>query len=272
MRARFAHEEEDRPRIARAPAPARSSLAATIGNRAFCELVARSRLARDDVPAEAPTVEKTAFGTFAVHPDDAGPLPIAEPGPGHVWPIHASAFTRLQTAMAEIASLDSAGLHVAGSSDRPRGEFEVPVMLDLAWLQTQPIGAQLIAAIWVTGKNAWIQESFGGNRTVFDNLADASLQSDGSRGKGVNVRIDYNPGGKFTHDGTKPWELRPPAIGLAHELVHAWTGMNGMRAPDVGTDDTPSERQAAGIGEFSDAIMSENRFRAAFGLQPRPEL
>jgi hypothetical protein len=247
--------EEQRRRPVQAPPRAPQGLAAAIGNRAFCELVARSRVQR--APAEPRTVE-TAFGTFELHPDGE-PLPVAEPGAGHVWPIGESMFARLQASMALIGGNEGA-LRVVGSRSRSREEFLPVVLLDLAWLQTQPLGADLIAEIFKTGKVALILETPGLNRTVHEDLDDACTP-----GVGSNVRIDYDPGLEVLGDGSQAWMHRPPAIGLAHELVHAWTCMTGTRA----RDDAESERQAEGVGEFQHGTFTENRFRTAFGLDPR---
>ena len=247
--------EQRRERPVRAPARATQSLAAAIGNRAFSELVARSRVQRE--PVEPRTVE-TAFGTFAVHPDGE-PLPIAEPGAGHVWPISESLLARLQASMDVIAG-NAGALRVTGSRSRTREEFLPVVLLDLAWLQTQPLGADLIAAILATRHVAHIIETPGLNRTVYGD-PDAAR----TPGVGSDVRIDYDPVLEVLGDGTEAWMHRPPAIGLAHELVHAWTGMTGTRARTL----KASERQAEGVGGYEDATFTENRFRDAFGLDPR---
>jgi len=254
MRARVTTEEQ-RARPAWSAERPPQSLPAAIGNRAFCELVARSRIQR--APSEARTVE-TAFGTFEIHPDGE-PLPVADPGAGHVWPIGESLFARLAASMAAIGGNQGA-LRVVGSRSRSREEFLPVVLADLAWLQTQPLGADLIAEIFKTGKVALILETPGLNRTVYGDPKAASTP-----GAGSDVRIDYDPGLEVLGDGSQAWMHRPPAIGLAHELVHAWTGMNGTRAPD----EDASERQAEGVGEFADDAFTENRFRAAFGLAPR---
>ena len=254
MRA-YAAADQHHQRHAHAPARATQGLAAAIGNRAFSELVARSRIQR--TPAE-PRTEQTDFGTFAVYADGET-LPVAEPGQDHVWPITESLFAALKNAMARIAG-NAGPLRVAGSRSRPLQAFLPVVLADLAWLQTQPVGAELIAAILKkTDHVAYILES-PLNRTVYEDPAGASDPA-----KGSNARIDYDPALEVLGDGAQAWMHRPPAIGLAHELVHAWTGMNGTRAPD----DAASERQAEGVGEFAGAIFTENRFRAAFGLPPR---
>src|SRR3954465_11003397 len=102
---------QQRARAARSPERARQGLPAAIGNRAFCEFVARSRVQRTGVAAEPRTVV-TAFGTFEVHPGGE-PLPVAEPGAGQVWPISESLFARLQASMDAIGSNQGA-LRVVG--------------------------------------------------------------------------------------------------------------------------------------------------------------
>jgi hypothetical protein len=79
------------------------------------------------------------------------------------------------------------------------------------------------------------------------------------------MKVKYNPGlHTLPGDPAEAWMQRPPAIGLAHELVHAWAGMTGIRARDQ------LEEQAVGLGEFREAVFTENRFRAAFKLPLRP--
>ena len=248
-------------------------LAATVGNRAFSALVARERsavLMRQDAGATAtqPRRVRTDFGSFEVYPDDAVSVPVAEAGRANVWPIREAAFAALEAFMATIdPGSESAMLSILPAED---AMFAPIVKLDLAWLQTQPVGGELLAAMAATGKQVSMQWFPLENAAVpLGDVQDSFPDADGTPGPGTDVKIKYHPQLLKIHDGTEPWMRRPPAIGLAHELVHAWTMMTGTRARG-GEDER--ERQASGLGEFKDAEVTENRFRAAFGLPPRPRL
>lgn len=258
-------------------------VAAAVGNRAFTGLVARAQRERaglmrqegatatssapesaPDAPAGPQTVT-TDYGTFAVYPDDfIGPLPAAEAGAGHAWPVRQADYARIQVAMESVRG-GAAGVVIDGTDT-----FKSAVLLDLAWLLTQSVGQELVESIVRTGKTITIKEAGGGNTTAYASNADSYERADGTPGPGSNTTVNYNTGEWNPYGGTDAWMRRPPAIGLAHEMVHAWTGMNGTRA--LGTTDGVNRRelQATGLGEFSSAALTENRFRAAFGLPLRP--
>jgi hypothetical protein len=257
-------------------------VAAAVGNRAFTGLVAQARqqgagLMRQeggtatssapestDAPAGPQTVT-TDYGTFAVYPDDfTGPLPAAESGAGHTWPVRQADYARIQVAMESVRG-GAAGVVVEGSAT-----FKSAVLLDLAWLLTQSVGQELVESMVGTGKTITIKETGGGNATGYASNTDSYERADGTPGPGSNTTVDYNTGEWNPYGGTEAWMRRPPAIGLAHEMVHAWTGMNGTRALGATAGVNRRELQATGLGEFSRAALTENRFRAAFGLPLRP--
>ena len=257
-------------------------MAAAVGNRAFTGLVAQARqqgagLMRQeggtatspapestDAPAGPQTVT-TDYGTFAVYPDDfIGPLPAAEAGAGHTWPVRQADYARIQVAMESVRG-GAAGVVVEGSAT-----FKSAVLLDLAWLLTESVGQELVESMVGTGKTITIKETGGGNATGYTSNADSYERADGTPGPGSNTTVDYNTGEWNPYGGTEAWMRRPPAIGLAHEMVHAWTGMNGTRALGATAGVNRRELQATGLGEFSRAALTENRFRAAFGLPSRP--
>jgi hypothetical protein len=257
-------------------------VAAAVGNRAFTGLVARAQqqgsgLMRQEgatatpaapgstgAPAGPQTVT-TDYGTFSVYPDDfIGPLPAAEAGAGHTWPVRQADYARIQVAMESVRG-GAAGVVVEGTDT-----FKSAVMLDLAWLLTQSVGHELVESIVRTGKTITLKESGGGNTTAYASNADSYERADGTPGPGSNTTVSYNTGEWNPYGGTDAWMRRPPAIGLAHEMVHAWTGMNGTRALGETAGVNRRELQATGLGEFSSAALTENRFRAAFGLPLRP--
>lgn len=265
-------EPAPRPASPGVAAPALSrELAAAVGNHAFSDLVARQHTAvlmRQDAVAAEPRRVRTEFGSFDVYPDGAESVPVAEAGRAQVWPIKEAAFAALQDFMASIDSWSTpAVLRIAAAEDEM---FEPIVKLDLAWLQTQPVGEELLAAMAKTGKQVFIVWYPGNNSTHYPDEEEDSFPIDkDTPGPGTNAKIKYNPERMKIHDGTEPWMRRPPAIGLAHELVHAWRAMTGTRARG---GEQQRERQATGLGAFEEAEFTENRFRAAFGLPARPRL
>lgn len=274
QRARLLREEREEAR----PRSRELELAAALGNRAFGELVQRATLARDDgaataTPAVEPRFVHTSFGDFSVYPDDA-PLSLGaaqyrdnapgQSGPIAPMPVTESVFAQIEVAIQSVEG-GAAGLVVTGGV-----AFKAGVLADLAWLMTQPVGMEMIEAMVATGKTLTISETGSGNTTGYDPDADSWPKADGTPGNGSNCRIAYNPGQWNPYGGAEAWMTRPPAIGLAHEMVHAWTGMTGTRAAGLTGGVKNRELQATGLGAYANAIYTENRFRVAFGLPERP--
>ena len=82
-------------------------------------------------------------------------------------------------------------------------------------------------------------------------------------GAGGGSKINYNPDGLLGCMGDK-MKPRPPAIGLAHELCHAWRNAVGRRlfddAMSCGLDD--DEVMTTGFPPYQYEKYSENLFRA----------
>jgi NleD-like pathogen effector protein (putative zinc metallopeptidase) len=266
-------------------APLSRQVAAAVGNRAFTGLVALAQrqhpgLMRQEGATATPAAREsttaatapagpqtviTDHGTFAVYPDDfVGPLPVAEAGAGHAWPVRQADYARIHVAMESVEG-GAAGVTVEGSD-----AFKSAVLLDLAWLLTQSVGQELVESIVGTGRTLTLKASGGGNTTAYASNDDSYEREDGTPGPGSDTTVSYDIGEWNPYGGTEAWMRRPPAIGLAHEMVHAWTGMSGTRARGSTDGVNRRELQATGLGEFSGAALTENRFRAAFGLQPRP--
>ena len=217
--------------------------------------------------ATHPEVETNDFGSFVVYPDEfIGPLPLSERNADN-WPIRQADFDALVTRLTEVKD-GSSNIKVTGNE-----EFKTHVYLDLGWLMTAGIGQQLIQEIQAADHNVEIIETEGGNGAGYDPDADSWETTDTppERGPGSNVTVHFNPNRLFIKDGSLDWHHRPPAIGLAHEMVHAWSGVYGMRAR--GEDEhgvRRREQQATGLADHADNALTENRFRAAFGLPLRP--
>lgn len=108
-----------------------------------------------------------------------------------------------------------------------------------------------------------------GEHSVLDELA-RFLRPWLTAGKGQGSRINFNPDGLRSCMGDQMVK-RPPEIGLAHELCHAWRNAKGERLFD----------DANSCGFFDDEVMTtgfppyqyerfnENMFRAAWGVPLR---
>jgi len=222
------------------------------------------------LPATAgPEMRFTEFGTFAIYPNDfVGPLPVADYATGG-WPVRQMIFDRIQSVIESISG-GGAGIAIEGQK-----VYKAAVLMDLAWLMTVSAGRDLIEEIVATGKNLTIKSTSGGNSASYVPDGDSfEILPEGegplTAGAGANVTIEYNTQEWNPYGGEEVWMNRPPAIGLSHEMVHAWTGMKGIRARGETAGVRRRELQATGLGEFAEAVHSENRFRAAFGLPPRP--
>lgn len=289
MDERVARKRRDLDRAARSPEEAApegtrhplQGLAAAMGNQAFTGMIQRreSMLLRDDGTATAappkPRQKSTDFGEFMIYPDGTklGPSAYHQMEPGAMGPVDAfrvteATFARIELALAAVKA-GSSWLKITGTA-----AFKAKVMPDLAWILTSSVGGEFFDAMAKSGNKMTIEETSGGNATGYDPDADSWEKDDGSPGKGCDVSIDYNPGEWNPYGDTEEWMTRPPAIGLAHEMVHGWTGMIGTRAKgtvDVGgVTEKRREMQATGLGDWEKAKFSENKFRAAFGLPLRP--
>ena len=217
-------------------------------------------------PAVGPIGMSTEFGSFEIYPDDfVGPLPVSVRN-AETWPIKQTDFDMLQLRLTAVKE-GSSNLSVNGSDT-----FNTAAYLDLAWLMTSGVGQELIQELQASGHAAQIIESAGGNSetpAVFDDgceTTDVPPQA----GPGTDATVNYNPNRLFIVDGSLDWHTRPPAIGLAHELIHAWADMNG-RSARGDTGGTPNyERQTVGLDEYRNDRLTENRFRGAFNLPLRP--
>jgi hypothetical protein len=85
-------------------------------------------------------------------------------------------------------------------------------------------------------------------------------------GTGAGSRINFNPDSLLGCMGDK-MRKRPPEIGLAHELCHAWRNAMGQRlfddATSCGLDD--DEVMTTGFPPYQYEKFSENLFRVAWG-------
>src|SRR6266545_2839934 len=87
-------------------------------------------------------------------------------------------------------------------------------------------------------------------------------------GAGSNTTIKYNPDSSSI-GSAEAWQRQPPAIWLAHELIHADDAAYGRMDPEVIDGVRNYERQAIGLPPYEMKEFTENRLRAEWG-EPQP--
>ena len=167
-----------------------------------------------------------------------------------------------------------ANITVTGSK-----EFVDLTMKHLAQIKKTPSGAKMFEDFRATRKNVVIVKGRGinGCETV---QAKANFRKDAAvPGIGSDSRVLYDP--DVVSTGFEDWGPRPPAIGLAHELVHATHNARGERDPspidnDGKMEDDGTHSQAMkeevrtiGIPPFDKEPYSENTFRSEWD-PPQP--
>ena len=209
----------------------------------------------------------TDFGNFTIYSDNfVGPLPGSVRGEDS-WPIRQSDYNNLITKLRAVKAGTSKFV-ITGDT-----EFKTATYLDLGWLMTSGVGQQLVNELVSTTYTVTVEETAGGNEVVgFGNGAWQTTDTPPESGSGSNATVKYNPNRLQIGDGSEDWMTRPPAIGLAHEMIHAWSCVHGTLIRGKTSDDVlRAEEQATGINDYADLTMSENRFRAAFNLPHRDE-
>jgi hypothetical protein len=87
-------------------------------------------------------------------------------------------------------------------------------------------------------------------------------------GRGSNTTIKYNP--DLSSIGfTAAWQRQPPAIWLAHELIHADDAAHGRMDPEMIDGVRNYERQAIGLPPYETKEFTENRLRSEWS-EPQP--
>jgi uncharacterized Zn-binding protein involved in type VI secretion len=101
-------------------------------------------------------------------------------------------------------------------------------------------------------------------------------------GAGGDSTVEYNP--TNNNIGTEDWQTRPPAVGLAHELVHATHASRGEvdmtpvandsvkdpAHPDQTAKAPTEEVRTAGIAPFDKEPYSENTIRNEWKPKQKP--
>jgi RHS repeat-associated protein len=134
----------------------------------------------------------------------------------------------------------------------------------------KPEGTDLVNQAINSSKVISITESNGSNQTVGSNKEDANQKMDGTASKGTNATIKFNPnsnnGGSVDVTGSK---IRPPQVGLAHELKHAVTMTQGKR--DVASSGKTDPDGSPIILNNDEVItrQTENKIRNEQGVKDR---
>ena len=162
-------------------------------------------------------------------------------------------------------------------------EFKMKTLFSLGQIASTPTGEKLLKELGNGDKKVKIVKTTGGNACGgYTNAAGRMQNADGTPGAGSDSTVSYNPDRKSI--GTEDWETRPPAIGLAHELVHAEQAGKGMMKP--GTDDNDGkadptdptkkaqtnkrELEAVGVPPYDKYPYNENKIREEWP-PPQPE-
>ena len=140
---------------------------------------------------------------------------------------------------------------IEGSDDFKKKTIEA-----LDAIKKTPTGAKMLKSIEDSGKKLTFKESSTGNSASPIDGAKAQRKADGTPGEGSGSTVRYNPNKPQVGDGSEPWMTRPPAVGLAHELIHAYHSANGTN------DFTPKgEDMAVGVPPYDTEAVTENKIR-----------
>lgn len=143
-------------------------------------------------------------------------------------------------------------------------------------------GSALLKEIEKSPNKVSIVETKEGNSCGYSNPTNRFLNDNETKGLGTQVTVNFNP--NVNKIGTNEWETRPPAIGLAHELVHAQQAQNGIMKRGFANNDNrfdPSdstqiqqekirELEAAGIEPYNNSSFNENKIRSEWN-PPQPK-
>ncbi|MCI5162397.1 MAG: DUF4280 domain-containing protein [Candidatus Electrothrix sp. AX5] len=155
-------------------------------------------------------------------------------------------------------------------------QFKKDTYAALARLASTPTGLKLLKALDSNSNTTTIkEENVKGNTEVADSWSDGLYDRTKKKpGPGTNTTVKFNPQKDKIGGGSEAWQTRDPAIGLAHELIHAYHDTHGTtdgRTSVTYTDDKGKkhkapgyEHQAVGLGEYKDNEFTENKIRKEF--------
>lgn len=227
------------------------------------------------------------MGCFTVLIGDVS-SPSAPSGPVTVDPM----VLKDQQIRAKIGQLKEGG-YSDKKGKKPKGEatygkaikikgdeaFQKKVIADLDAIKKTPTGAKLLEALEKSGKTITIKPTKDGNATGFTN---DGMMKNGKPGPGSNSTVEYDPDTKKIN--SEDWGTRPPAIGLAHELIHARHAAEGtVSEGEVDNDSKPDpadpkkiakedneEVRTVGLPPYDKEETTENKIRSEWD-PPQPK-
>lgn len=150
--------------------------------------------------------------------------------------------------------------------------FRRRVLRALVRLNLAPAGRSLLWQLDASGRHVTIQESATSNDENATNFSDGLYDTVKHRaGPGSDSVVNWNP--HRASIGREAWQRRDPAIGLGHELVHAYHDAYGTSDGAVSTYSDAAghtrsvegyEQQAVGLGRYSRDAYTENVLRSQF--------
>jgi hypothetical protein len=142
-------------------------------------------------------------------------------------------------------------------------KFREAVLADLEKIYATPTGKKLLESLAKSGKTVAIEYSMGNNSMLsYDVPAARFFQADGQAGAGTSSKIGYNPTKEYISDDE--WGKRPPAIGLAHELIHAEQAAYGRMCTGKADNDGRMDG-----GEPAKPLKADIRELEAVGIPPQ---
>jgi Effector protein len=161
-------------------------------------------------------------------------------------------------------------------------EFVEKVRSRLDSIAAIPIGERLLESLARSGRSITIVPGPRTNDARPDNYRAAVAPGkvlkwrDGSGeerairgdGAGSDTTIKYNPD-LSSIGSNEAWQRQPPAIWLAHELIHADDAAYGRMDPEYRDGIRNYERQAIGLPPYDQKQFTENKMRAAWS-EPQP--
>jgi len=155
-------------------------------------------------------------------------------------------------------------------------EFRKKTIKALDDIKKTKTGKAMLESIEKSGKKVTIKPTTGGNSETEADPSKAYFadEAKGKAGPGTDSTVYFNPDRDTI--GTQKWEKRPPAVGLAHELVHSEQAVNGTTKKGQAANDAkkdPSdpkktattevyELETAGIPPHDKYPYNENKFRS----------
>ncbi|MBE0659634.1 MAG: PAAR domain-containing protein [Bryobacteraceae bacterium] len=150
-------------------------------------------------------------------------------------------------------------------------EFKMKTLFSLGQIASTPTGEKLLKELGNGDKPVKIQKTTGGNSCSYP--AAGERKADGTPGPGSGSTVNYNPDKKSL--GPADWQTRPPAIALAHELIHSTQAAKGTMSDNKADNDNKpdptdptkkaqtyiDELETVGIPPHDGGPYTENKIR-----------